>query len=136
MMSSAVTMRSGLPNLLPTAVQSPEYASWIRRNRQTGFRLCAAPGGTFIADFTAEPVAAPGHGEIAVGWLWVSISSEYAPVPDGNRSGPFRGQKVATHFRTFHYGGVIFISRETWSGVVSKVFLIILNSDFGSVHRR
>ncbi len=69
MMSSAVTMRSGLPNLLPTAVRSQEFAGWKRRNHQTRFRLRAAPGGTFIADFTPEPVAAPGHGEIAVGWL-------------------------------------------------------------------
>ncbi len=113
MMSSAVTMRSAYRNLLPTAVRSQEFAGWKRETNQTRFRLRAAPGGTFIAVSPPEPVAAPGHGEIAVGWLEFRLSSEYAPVPDGNCSGPFVVSKVAAHFRTFHYGGVIFKAERT-----------------------
>ncbi len=106
MMSSAVQCAQAYRNLLPTAVRSLEFEVGNGETYQTSFRLCATPGGPSSRISPPEPVAAPGHGEIASGGCEFRLSSEYAPVPDGNLAARFVVSKVAAHFRPFHDGAL------------------------------
>ena len=80
---------------------------------QTSFRLRAASGGTFIADFTAGTGrrARPRRNRrrVVVGFNFHQNMRRFLMEIVAAR---FVVSKVAAHFRTFHYGGVIFISRE------------------------
>ena len=89
---------------------------------QTRFRLRAAPGGTFIADFTAGTGrrARPRRNRrrVVVSFDFHQNMRRFLMEIVAAR---FVVSKVAAHFRTFHYGGVIFISRENviWRGFES-----------------
>ena len=80
---------------------------------QASFRLRAAAGGTFIADFTAGTgsCARPRRNRrwVVVGFDFHQNVRRFLMEIVAAR---FVVSKVAAHFRTFHYGGVIFISRE------------------------
>ena len=86
---------------------------------QTRFRLCAAPGGTFIADFTARTGRRTrprrNRRRVVVSFNFHQNMRRFLMEIVAAR---FVVSKVAPHFRTFHYGGVIFISRENvvWRG--------------------
>ena len=86
---------------------------------QASFRLRAAAGGTFIADFTAGTGrrARPRRNRrrVVVSFDFHQNMRRFLMEIVAAR---FVVGKVATHFRTFHYGGVIFISRENvvWRG--------------------
>ena len=79
------------------------------------------------------PVEAPGNGEIAVGWLWVSTlmqnalsvcaSARYSPLAGSGRKR--RDAKPSTTAALSLYADSV------CCGVAACVFLIILNSDSG-----
>ena len=91
MMSSAVTMRFGLPKSSSQGCSAPGMRRLDTENpHRPALGLPPMPVAPSSRISPPEPVAAPGSGEMAVGWVWVSTfmrmwmsssCSPYTPVP-------------------------------------------------------
>ncbi len=113
MMSSAVTMRSRLTEIFFHGCSKPGIRK-LDTEKPTRPAFGFAPRQWHLHPQISppEPVAAPGHGNrrrVVVGFNFHQNMRRFLMEIVAAR---FVVSKVATHFRTFHYGGVIFISRE------------------------
>ena len=79
---------------------------------QSGLGLGAAPVAPSSRISPPEPVAAPGNGEIAVGWLCVSTFIRMCVGSRARRSGRPRVRIEAAHRRAFHDRRVVRIGDD------------------------